>query len=98
MKSTKLEKPEYLFKIGDYFTGVDRTYLRSLYEFLGKNDNGTYRCRHLFLRGRVGMMEFEMRKREFDIGDYRLATEEEVKTYMDKKMLEPFDKYPEWQR
>ncbi len=92
--STAKTLPEEIFKVGDYFTGVDRkSYPRSLYEYLGKNSDGSYRCRQLFLNGRVGCMEIPFKSYHFKFGDYRLANKEEVKTYLDNKRCESEDNY-----
>ena len=92
-RSTAHMKPEDLFKVSDYFTGVDRSYFRSLYEFLGVLPNGRYLVRHLMLDGFVGAMEIEMHPETFVYGDYRHATPEEVKKYLDTKRCETTDRY-----
>jgi hypothetical protein len=64
-----------MFNIGDYVTGKDRSYKRSIYKVVQFIDSETFRLQFIALSGRLGT-DKDMNDRPIDT--FRLATQAEV--------------------
>jgi hypothetical protein len=68
-----------MFQVGDYVTGMDRSYKRSIYQVHEINNDGTFTLKFICLDGRLGTnSDFEYSNRPMHA--FRLASVYEVHT------------------
>lgn len=78
------------FQIGDYFTGIDRSFHRSLYEYLGteydKNRKQFHKAKLMFFNGdkKYAASKMISKFKDKDMKSYRKATKQEIEEYFKK--------------
>lgn len=89
------------FETAQYFTGIDRGFPRSLYEYIGFiEETGRHKIRHLFFVGYATPAQYHVfdAPNDWPFDEYREATKEEIDAYMENGFCEPADSYDLWWR